>query len=402
MREFYFKALDKSNNIIKGKILKNNKQEVVEYIKILEMIPVDVKKSNIINTNLENIGLFKKPISSKELFFICKQLAFVFSSGMHLSKGTTFIANQSKNKNIKNIFNKINTCILQGESFSAAIESQNAFPNLFISMVKASEASGEISEIMEILSKYYQNKYMKSDKILASLLYPLFIVSMMILVVILALVFVIPIYADIFASKDAELPLSTRVLINFSAFLSDNYLYLFAFCLILSTLFFRFFKSEKGKLFFDYLKLNVFFVKNIYLKNVNYRFSLVLSILYKAGVGITEALEILKEIINNKYLEKSLDNLVSEVSQGCQLSYSLSQTKYFDPLLVSMIELGEETGYFSETLDNYSKYIDFEIETQINKINKLIEPIFTIIVGVLMAFVLIALLMPSIKMTSIF
>ncbi|MDR2940890.1 MAG: type II secretion system F family protein [Clostridiales bacterium] len=402
MKEFYYKALGKGNIILSGKVLKNNKAEVLNYLKSSGLVPVVVKKSNIFNTELENLKIFKKSIKSKQLYIICKQLAFIFSSGMPASKGALFVASQSAKPYIKNAFNDINNAILRGGSFSEALERQGIFPGFFVSMVKVSEASGTMDFVMGYMSKYFQQKYIKNDRIMGALLYPIIVALLMLIVIVGMLIFVVPIYVDMFSYNEMPLPLPTRILINMSNFVVNNFIFIIIFMLaaVFSTT--VLISHKKGKHYLDFCLLNLFFTKGIYLKYVCFRFSMVLSILYKSGVKVTESLEIIKDTLDNTVLDKSLNKVILEVSQGAPLSVSLAKIKYFDSLLISMLELGEETGQVSETMDNYSKYLDFELESQLVKINKLIEPAFTIVIGVVLAFVLLAMFMPSMQMTDMF
>lgn len=400
MPVFEYIALDKKNKKITGEIKKENKQKAIQHLKANSLIIIKINRKIFLKTDIKDIILKNKKITKTDMSWFCRQMSFMILSGMSISNCLETILGQTKNKKLEITIRSVNEEVLKGESLNKSMEKTKEFSVFLTNMIKVGELTSSLDGIFLKMAIYYekQNKY--EQEIKGAMIYPTIVSIMMFFVIVVAVVFVVPNYSNIFFESGIELPLPTKILIALSSFIV-KYIYLIMFFTILAIIaFVLLLRTEKFNYYKDYFLLNFPFIKFINIKTINYKFSTVLNIMIGSGVSITESLNVASVVIDNKIMTIEMKNVISKIEQGKTLSTSIKECKYFDVMIYSMLKIGEETGFISKTMETCSDYFQFEMDILIVKLNKLIEPIITIVLGLILGFIMLAIMLPTFELTN--
>ncbi len=289
-----------------------------------------------------------------------------------------------------------------GSSLSEAmLIHTNVFTEAEVGMVESGEASGQLSRVLETLSQDAEKAQEIRGKVKSAMMYPVIIFVLLILVVIAMMVYVIPKLTDLFTSVGGELPLITRIVIGISDFLINNkfsLILMVVFVVVFSTLFK---KTEIGRYTFDKIKLKIPVFGKLFMKSYLARFARSLGNLVDSQVSIVKSLEITANSIGNEVYRKRLLLSVEDIKQGIPLAENLSESELFPPMLVNMIEVGEKTAQLSEITAKVASFYEKELDTTINGISKIIEPIILVCVGLTVGVVVLAVMLPIVKLSEL-
>ncbi len=342
-------------------------------------------------------------ISKRKLAILFKKIFFMLEAGIGISKAINILyINSLKNKKEKlmnKILGDIDKNILAGQSFSSCLlKYKKYFSGFIISMIKAGESSGNLNQVIYKLANYYEREADLAENFSRVLIYPVIVCIMMLAVLIFALVFVIPSYSQMFGEND--LPVMTKFVVGISNFVCNYYLFLIAILIIFFLALKIFFKSDRGKLFYGKF-LFLSFIRKIYRPYLNFMFAQILNIMLSSGVNIVFAILNAKEVIDNKFLDNNFEVVIKKIKSGEKISQAIGETKIFDEILVEMINIGESSGNLSNVAAHCEKYFESEFMNNIRKLEKLIEPILTIAIGLILAIIMLAIMEPSFSMGDI-
>lgn len=344
---------------------------------------------------LEKLTGFLGRIKLQDRTFFARQLSTMLESGLPIAQSLTIIASQTKNKKFKTIINKIIEDIESGVSFSTAISGHpEAFSNVEISIIRAGEASGKLTNVLSELALDLETQSAFGGKIKSALMYPLFILVTMIVVVYIMMTRVLPQLLGIFKEANVPLPWSTRVLIATTDFASA-YWWLIILVTVGSIVGARlYFTSDQGSITWAKITLEtpVFAGLNqrIYMANM----CRTLGMLSQSGVPIVESIQIVSSVIDNKIYSKSLVKAARDVERGVPLSVPVSKSSYFPAIVGQMILVGEQTGKMDEILIKLAAYFEQEVDTELKGVISLVEPAMLIIIGLGVAIIVFAILVP--------
>ena len=318
----------------------------------------------------------------------------MLDAGLEFDKVMNILKDTVRKTYLKEILERIYLDIKNGEAINVAFSKYKIFPQLFINMLKIGEASGKKEYVFKNIKTYYEETKKSKNKIKSALSYPVFLLSVGVLVMILLMYKIVPIFSDIFSHFNSELPMITKVMISFSNHMRKNgYIYLIVLLIIYITLK-LFTHAKKGKLFVDSIKIKIFIIKNIYLYFYTYLITYSLELLLISGSTLVESIDIVKDILGNNYLENKIENVSLEVKSGLKLSISLRKMNYFPYELIEMISIGEISGKLTNVLKIMCSYYDAEYKEEINKLTKKIEPIMILVIGILLMIMLLGLFLP--------
>lgn len=396
MKLYYYRSVDNDKRIVKGKLMSENRKTAVADLKRRSLIPLSVKKRSVFSLDLKELFTINKPLSPKTLYILTSRLYVMTDSGLDFQKALSLITEQSKkDKRLFDILFQVKIKVSTGDSLTEAFSSFSCFPDFFISMVEIGERSGSLPIVFLELSRFYEWEDKSVSDVKSAMLYPIIVSVLLFGVVIAALTVIIPAYSQIFISNGILLPLPTRILISLSDFFIANYLIIAIVTAILILCTAIFLKFPKGKSAVNYLQLNFPIIKNIYTALLNYRLAHAISILLSSGVSLTMALEHAFRALNSPCLTRRLNKIISDVNKGESLGSSIKNIRYFDKVLISMIETGEETGRLPYMLGISSEHLKSELERTVKNLNVLIEPTVTILLGIVICVVLLAVVLPS-------
>ncbi len=344
----------------------------------------------------------KNKISKKNLSVLCRQISFMLQSGISISKALEILTVQSQNKNLKIILSDIHKNILEGKSFSQCLlQHGKKFPALMINMIKAGENAGRLDEIMNQLANYYQQENDFITDFKRAMIYPCIVCVMMLTVLIMALTFVIPSYAQMFSQNGAKLPLLTQIVIGISNFVGKYYLLLILFFITIFILLVLFLKTDKGQIFYGKFLFSSF-VKKIYRIRLNFIFAQIFGMLLRSGVDIISVFENVKDVVGNKFLDKDFDLMINQIRNGESVSEVINKSGKFNTILSEMINVGENSGNLPDTMLYCQKYFENEFKDSLKKLEKIIEPAFTIITGIILGIIMLAIMEPTFTLNDIF
>lgn len=347
-----------------------------------------------------HLEIFKRA-KRKDIVLFSRQLAIMFKSRVPVVETFRTIAKQTKKTDFREKILKIAEEVEGGSSLSQAF---SLYPKLFstfyISMVRSGEASGKLTDVFNYLADYLEKEQQFRSGIKAAMIYPAFILLVFVGVVLLIMLFIIPSLAEVLKETGQELPVITKVVIAISDFLrSKKGILIFLPFPFLIIIIYKLLKSKSGKKFFDrnLIKIPLLnsFLKKLYLA----RFALNLSTLISGGLPITQALQITGEVVNNDLYQKIIFETREEVKRGETISSVLEKyPRLIFPLFYQMVVVGEKTGTLDESLLNVVEFYQREVDQALNSFIRLLEPIFIIILGGMVALLMASVVMPLYSM----
>lgn len=395
MKKYIYKAYDSNFNIIKGDMEEEDINTVIFNIKSKGWAVIDIyeKKSFI------NFFKSRSFIKDEELSSFCGQMAVIVESGISLIKGLEILIEQTSSKKYKILYNKILKDISKGRTLSEGMKDTKKFPNLLIEMIKAGEISGNLEDILYNMEDYFQKEASIKNKIKSATAYPKMLISASFLMIIFFNYFIMPIFKGLFGS-DVELPLYTRFLLNSADFINNNLLLVILFIILILIGIRALFKLKKVNTLKDYIvfKIPVYGVVKNYI--VIARFTRTLNIFIKSAVPIFIAFDSIGTIVGNEYIATKINLVKNEIMTGAKIADAIEKEKLFEPLLVQMIRIGEETGRMEEMLKRLSEIYDKKLEVGITKLMGMVEPMFTLIIGGFVGSVIIAMAIPILTISQ--
>jgi type IV pilus assembly protein PilC len=334
-------------------------------------------------------------IDNKDVVIFSRQLSTLVSSGVPIVQGLTILSEQAEAPNFKLVLTALRTDIEAGLSIADAMNKHpNAFTQLYVAMIRAGEVGGILDTILERLSAYLEANEALKGKVKSALMYPAVVFGAAGIITIFLIVFVIPIFKDIFAGFGAELPFITQMLINISDFMRGYIFYLIPPLALGVWLFKKWMKTPSGEYKVDSisLKLPIF---GILLKKVAIaKFSRTLGTLIKSGVPILQGLETVAKTAGNKVIEAAIDSSQKSIKEGGRISDPLKKANIFPPMVIQMISVGEETGGLDNMLTKIADFYDTEVDTAVKGLTSMLEPLIMIFLGIVIGTIVIAMFMP--------
>lgn len=343
------------------------------------------------------------PVSASEVVVVTRLMANLIAANIPMVETLTAIVDQVDNPEFKKILSQIRERVNEGSSLSDSMaEHPKLFPPIYTNMIRAGESSGALDIVMNRLADYSEAQQALRGKITSAMFYPILMFVFAILVVGVLFTVVIPKLSMIFEHARITLPLSTRILIGLSTFVS-HFWWLIILAIVGGVYSFRKWKSSpKGREKWDaYLLRAPLFGGVVRIIAVS-RFARTLSTLLSSGVPLLTALDIVKSLLDNKVLEKVLEDTRSEIKEGESIAVPLKRSGQFPPIVTHMIAVGEKSGQLEEMLNHVSRTYDIQVENRINALTSLITPLMTIMMGLIVAFIVVSVLLPIMQINQSF
>lgn len=342
---------------------------------------------------------FLQRVSVKDRAFLSRQLATMLGAGISLIEALKILLMQTKNKIISAALVQIVHDIESGQPFSSAIEQHpKLFNSIYVAIVRSGEASGKLEDVLLQLAENIEKENALVGKLKSAMVYPIFIVTAMIGVAILMMVRVMPQLKSIFEESNAQLPISTKIMIASSDFMV-RYWWLVVAVLIGGVLgLIAYSKTIAGSRLLNNLEVRIpLFAEDLYMS----RFARTMSMLIKGGLPIIQSLDITANVMNNYIYRDILLQAKGEIERGLPLSAPLDKTKYFPKIVSQMVLVGEQTGRLDSILERLAIYYEEDLDDKVKGISSLIEPVIIVILGIGVAFLVMAVLMPIYNITEI-
>jgi type IV pilus assembly protein PilC len=340
-------------------------------------------------------GLFPRRVTKSEIIYATSQLAIMVDTGITLSAALDSIVEEEQNPSLKRILSELRNSVQEGEDFSTALARYpKYFDKTYLALVKASEATGKLGEMLDRIAAYLRKELETRSKVRAAMAYPTVMLVLAIGVTIFLLTFVLPKFTPLFERKGIDLPKPTIVMMTVSRVMIDYWPFWVAGAAALVAGFLIGKRTEPGRQLWDQIKLNLPILGPMFRKVVISRSIRTLGTMVASGVSMLEAIKLSAEVAGNYHYEQIWLKVLEEITSGNQIHTVLHGSPLFPPVLVQMIRSGEETGKLDVVLERVSNYYDQEVETSLKTATSLIEPIMIAVMGVVVGGIGMALLLP--------
>jgi len=404
MDQYAYEASDKTGRVIKGLVEADSIDAAEDIIRYNKLIILEIKPYLTPNEKLTSFfsSIFKK-VGARDKAVFAKQLSTMINAGLPLMEALKSLTKQTPNRNLVTVIYKVIALIEKGRSFSFALSQfPSVFPPVFVSMVRSGEASGKMDKVLGDLADQLEGDYAMRSKIKSAMVYPIFIMSVMGGVGVFALVFILPKLETTFTESGGKLPVTTMLLIQLSHFMI-NFWYIVLLVIVGGIVFLKYFSAiEAGQRTMGWLALKVPIFKKVNLGMYIAIFARTLGLLVVGGVPIIRSLSMVSMSIGNVLIERELKQAILEVEKGVPLSVPISKSKYFPPLVSSMISVGEQTGKLDAILLNLATIYENETNDLIKGLTALLEPAIMLIIGIGVAFLVISIILPIFQLSSVF
>jgi type IV pilus assembly protein PilC len=342
--------------------------------------------------NVLKFQITKEKLPQGELMHFSRQLSAFVRAGIPLIEALEVIEEEADDKTLRMVLQGVRESLITGETFSEALRPyETLFPKFYVDMVRAAELTGSLDDVLRELSGYIRRDLEARNKVKSALVYPSVILVMAIITVIVLSTFVLPRFRTFFSDFHARLPLPTRMLIGFTDFISNDWIYIIAALFLLIAIPMALVRTHRGRRVKDRLILRLPVVGPVMLFAIVERFCRLLATMMQAGVPLPEAMNVLGDATKNVIFQEGLADVHGAMMRGEGLARPMSDTKLFPGAVIQMIKVGENTGTLSEQLEVSSDYYGQELEYKIQRLTSLFEPAVIIFMGLAVGFVAVAL-----------
>ena len=400
MAEFQCKVVTAEGVILDRTLSGESVDAVYSILKERKEQLISVKKKGL-SLNLGKLSNKQKKIKPKDMAIFTNQLKVMLRTGIPITKCLETLERQASSESFEAVIKNMYKNVIGGQSLSQAMSNHpNAFSNLYVSMVEAGEATGQIDNVLEQLEIFTEIEISTKSSVKKALRYPIIVMSVVVVAGFIAMTQVIPAFSGIFASSGAELPTLTRVLMAISGFLSD---YALIIIVVFAGVVFgikSYVRTPVGAFQWDTLKLKLPIVKGVIITSSMARFSLIMKTLLASGVQIVDALDIAKRTVGNLVYEKEIGRAKDLIVGGVPISKAL-ESEYIPDITNNMIAIGEETGSVTTMLGTVSDYYMVELKDKLDALSAAIEPLVTVVLGIFISLFVMSIFVPMFKMISL-
>jgi general secretory pathway protein F len=398
MPKYNYIEIDSADNIVQGTMEAGSSGEVISLMKSRGSRPIEVSE-DIKGLGGVNITVGKRRIKSKDLSVFSKQLYTMLHAGMPLLTCIETLKDQVQSKLLREKLIEIYQDLQKGAIFSTALQKHGeAFPELFISMVRSGELTGNMDGVLNNLSTHYQKEARLQAQIRSAMIYPIIVLMVAIGVTVFMLVKLVPMFKSFFRGK--ALPGITQFVVNLSDFMIAKWYIIIAVVVGVSFLINRYVSTPVGRMQFDTNKLRLPGVGSLMKTIASSRFASTLSVLISSGIPIIQAIESSGQVTNNVFIQKNMTYAIDNIKKGSPMSVELKKLEIFPPMMISMLKIGEESGAIDSMLQKTSDFFEEELEEAIKRMTSMMEPLIIILVGGIVAVVLISVYLPMFDMST--
>ena len=340
-------------------------------------------------------------IKTRDVVIFTRHFSTMINSGLPLVQALTILAEQTDNKALAEVTRKVVFDVESGNTVADALSKHpRAFSNLYVNMVAAGEAGGILDTILLRLATFLEKNDALVRKVKGAMIYPAVIMSVAAIAVVTLLIFVIPVFAGMFASAGQALPLPTRIVIGASGFLKHYWWVIGAMVIGGGYSFKKYYATPSGKLVIDRAMLHFPVLGDVLRKSAVSRFTRTLGTLISSGVSILEGLEITAKTAGNRVIQDAIMQSRSSIAGGDTIAQPLQKSRVFPPMVISMIAVGEQTGGLDEMLTKIADFYDEEVDAAVSNLLSLLEPIMIVFLGVVVGGMVVAMYLPIFDMVN--
>ncbi|MGI9553806.1 MAG: type II secretion system F family protein [Thermodesulfobacteriota bacterium] len=388
-------------DIQKGEMEAPNKSAVLARLRQMQIQPIPTKikkKGRLLDLDFSFGG-----VPTKDIVVYTRQLSTMIDAGLPLVRSLDVLAEQQKNKTFHNSINQVKESVESGTSFADALARHpKIFSNLYVSLVRAGEAGGVLDVVLKRLADYLEKMESIKRKIKGAMVYPAIVIGVAVVVLGIVIVFVVPVFAEMFKDMGTTLPTLTQVIVDVSSFTRNNIIYiLIALAALWMAVIISYKRSAKVRRLYDAFLLKMFLIGNLIQKTAIARFCRTLATLTSGGIPILDGLQITAKASGNKIIEESILRARHEISQGQTLAEPLrKEPKIFPPMVTQMISIGEQTGALDDMLNKIADFYEDEVDVAVSALMSALEPLMIVFLGGTVGVIVVAMYLPMFKLVS--
>ncbi len=405
MAAYHYLAMGQGGKKVRGVMEADSERQVVTQLRPQGLTVISIKKSHGLFTSIARkstlkLEIFKPRVKTKDIIVFFRQFATLINAGLPIVQTLAIIIDQTSNSSLKEIIGEIKKDVEAGKPLSEALAKHpRVFSPLSYNMVRAGEMGGVLDTILTRVAGYLESIEDIKERIASAMRYPIFVTFMAGGLTAALIFFILPQMKSLFAeSLHAELPALTQFMLNLSDFVRQGFYVILIIIGALVTAYYLLPRSPKGAYLLDNLKLKFPVLGKLFHKISLSRFARTLALLSNSGVPILDSLDMTGKTAQNRVIEKAVEEAKSSLKEGGTIAGPLREYWVFPPMMVSMISVGEQTGALDQMLNKISDFYDQEIETMVNSLTSIIEPLLIGFLGVTVGIVVVAMYLPYFTM----
>lgn len=406
MELFSYQARDARGGLVSGTIEAESVSEAGKALRrdgmyILEITEGVSRQEDSAEEAFENRQA-SRGAKREEVIDFSHQLAVMLETGVPLGEALGTIVDNSSSIGFRRVVSIVNEDVSSGATLSSSLARwPKVFPPLMISLVLASEASGTLGLMMGRVSKYLSKELKTAKQIKSALTYPIVMMCLALGITVFLMVFVLPRFASIYANRDAQLPMPTRIMLGLSGFWSDHWILIVLGGIAAAAAVFMFAKRPTGTRFFDSVKLRLPIIGPMFTKLYITRSARTMSTLIASGVDLLETVRITRGITDNIYFQELWSRVIEALAQGAPFSETLRQSTLIPDNVTQMISAGEKTGRLGQVMERIGEVSEDELDEAVEHATQFIEPAMIGAMGIVIGFVAIAMLLPIFSISKV-
>ena len=404
MPVFLWEGKTAQGKVLKGEMEAANQQAVLARLRSQRIQPIPTRvreKGKGLEKEITLPG-FGVKVTAHDVMLFTRQFATMIDAGLPIVQGLEILSQQSENKAFRNIIRVIKQDVEGGFTLADALKKHpKAFDDLYVNMVAAGEVGGVLNTILNRIALFIEKSAKLKSKVKGAMIYPCTIVVVAVGVVTILLLYVIPVFAELYGGMGKALPAPTQITINMSNWFRAYFVYMAIGVGILVAALRFYYKTPQGRMVIDGLMLKMPIIGDLLRKVAVARFSQNMSILLSSGVPILDGLAITAKTAGNRVVEQAIMDARVSISQGKTVAEPLTESKIFPPMVCQMVAIGENTGALDAMLKKVADFYEDEVDNSVANLTSLMEPLIMVVLGVILGGLVISMYLPIFQLGSL-
>jgi type IV pilus assembly protein PilC len=400
MTDFQYRVRNRQGIVSKGIIKANSEEEASSMLAQHGLVPIELRDAKDVSFFSKELTI--KNISVRDRAILSRQLATMIASGLPILQSLRILVAQTESQKLAEVLREVSYDIEGGESLSNSLEKYpRQFSEFYISMVRSGEQSGRIAESLERLADNEERNYALISKVRGAFIYPAFVIVVMFIMGILMVVFVVPQLATLFEQSDVQLPLMTRMLMGFAGIVTNYWWFILIFIALAVYMIVYYVRTTEGRYNMHALFLRLPIAGRLLQKLYLAQFTGAMEVLVKSEIPVVQALLVARDIMGNRIYRQIVDETAEEVKNGATISSSFEKYPEIPMMVSQMISVGERSGELSKSLGSVNRFYQREVNDAVANMSQLIEPLVITILGIGVALMIMAVLMPIYQLVNV-
>ncbi len=401
MAKFNYRGRDDKGELVSGVIEAGSSDSVASQLTGSGVTPIAITE-NVVAQAIEMPDIFQQKVTLEELSMFCRQMYSLTRSGVVLNRAIRGLAESLRNERLSTVLLDVEVSLNSGVNLSTALSKHpDIFDSLFVNIVNVGESSGRLEIAFQQLSSYMELEKDTRRRISSAIRYPIFVLTAISIAIVVLNIFVIPVFADLFSKFGADLPWATKVLIGTSNFFIEEWPFIILFSLGAFIGIRYYINTDVGRFRLDRLKLRLPLIGSILERATLARFSRSFALMLNSGVPLIQALELSSQAVGNSYMATNIRGMREGIQRGESLLRSALQSEMFTPLVLQMIQVGEETGQVDEMLNEVAEFYEQEVDYDLKNLSSYIEPILIAFIAGLVMILALGIFLPMWDMMNV-